>query len=242
MAVKYRYFKGKRVSVAQYYIFMECERRLANRGGVPLNSGHRSMSEQAALVRRKGLYNATTNPHGAAWPNRNAPHIWVGRANHAVDIDQFAGAGIDAVLTTIRTMCAQANIPFGWRKTVSTEPWHVQELNEANVIALGRAYKRKPTILDRLRHSPLRPGSRSPDVIAIQKWLSRAPRGAKWKYTGRIAKNIGTQGPHLTRLVKEFQKHVGLKVDGIVGPKTAAAMRRRYGWKAIQRKKKGAHK
>ncbi len=43
-------------------------------------------------------------------------------------------------------------------------------------------------------------------------------------------------GPALERAVRTFQKRVGLAVDGIVGPKTFAALRRRYGWRVWSRR------
>ncbi len=129
-------------------------------------------------------------------------------------------------------MAREKGLPSNWALTVSTEPWHTQDYTESNVTRLAAAYAYKPTILDRLRHSPLRPGNRSPDVVSIQIWLLRA---GLWH--GRPAKDVGTYGPALRRAVIAFQERVGLKADGIVGPKTAAALRRRYGWRVWSRRK-----
>ncbi len=73
------YFKGRRVSGSVYTILMEAERRLASRGGVPLNSRKRTRADQERLIREQGVYNSVTNPHGAALYSPNAPHVWEGR-------------------------------------------------------------------------------------------------------------------------------------------------------------------
>ncbi len=228
-----QYFRGRRVSASVYSILMEAERRLSDRGGVALNSGRRTRADQERLIREQGLYNAITNPHGAAEYSPDAPHVWEGRENHACDIDQFVGAGIAAVRETIAAMAREKGLGEGWALTVSTEPWHTQDHDERQVIALGQAYEHRPTILDRLRQSPLLPGSKSPDVIAVQIWLRRA---GLWH--GQPAKDIGTYGPALHRAVIAFQQKHHLRVDGKVGPKTAAALRRRYGWRVWSRRRR----
>lgn len=80
-----------------------------------VNEGHRTMARQAELVRELGLYNAQTNPHGAAAPSDHAPHIKTGHPNHAIDFDNAQGVINAAKKRGVTLM-----------RTVSTESWHVE--------------------------------------------------------------------------------------------------------------------
>lgn len=220
MALPSMFFQGKRVSHSWYYVLTELERRgLFFR----LNSGQRTMGEQQALVNEKGVW-SPSNPRGAASPSPTAPHIMVGHEDHALDIDTFVGVGAQGVARELREMGIAMSF------TVPPEPWHEEADSEEELIRVARKYERPITILDRLKQNALKRGSRTPDVIAIQIWLKRGGF-----YHGQIAKNVGTFGPALVVAVKAFQRKVGLLADGVVGPKTAAAMRRRYGWKVWKR-------
>jgi hypothetical protein len=75
-----------------------------------VQSGRRTLGEQASLVASKGLYNAATNPHGAAAPSPNAPHV----------------RGVAADITPGREVFGSAASRFGLGFTVPTEPWHIQ--------------------------------------------------------------------------------------------------------------------
>ncbi len=68
-----------------------------------------------------------------------------------------------------------------------------------------------------------------PEVRAVLTYLRRARL-----VTGSVDNAV--YGATLERAVRTFQKRVGLAVDGIVGPKTFAALRRRYGWRVWSRR------
>lgn len=95
---------------------------------------------------------------------------------------------------------------------------------EAHHICCTRAGKLSPTLL--LASDPLEPGDRDPLVKDVQVFMKRAGR-----YDGEIAEKVGTYGPVLGAIVKRWQREHDLTADGVVGPKTYAAMRRRYGWR-----------
>lgn len=95
--------------------------RAAARAGViaitDLDDGHRSMALQAQRVREHGLYNAITNPHGAAAPSATAPHIKLGHIDHAIDVNALNGA-----VTRLDAWVAAHGEQLA--RTVPTEAWH----------------------------------------------------------------------------------------------------------------------
>ncbi len=105
-------YQGVRVSTSWDYVLSQAERQGVH---FKLNSGRRTMREQWTLVRAKGVW-SPSNPHGAARPTPWAPHIRVGRQDHAIDVNQPDG-GL-----------------FGWlaqkglrpARTVPTESWHIE--------------------------------------------------------------------------------------------------------------------
>jgi len=121
-------FRGKRVSRA-HAIVLEA----AADAGIDftLNSGRRTMAEQAQMVREKGVW-SPSNPHGAARPNANAPHIKAPRgtalAHHALDIDTRAGGN-----RRVASFYARHGVPV--RFNVPPEPWHMDTVDEAKLIA-----------------------------------------------------------------------------------------------------------
>jgi hypothetical protein len=136
-----------------------------------------------------------------------------GTSNHGwgLAVDANNPAGVSA-----------SGAPYGYQKRwsdASWEPWHFKWAGFGSTV--GGA----PTAIDRVRENPLRLGSKSTDVRDIQIWLRR---GGYIRRNARIAKNVGTMGPATVSAVKRFQRHVGLTADGIVGPKTYAAIRRRW--------------
>lgn len=96
-----------------------------------VDSAHRTMSEQLALVRQKGVW-SSSNPHGAAFPTLWAPHIRVGRADHAIDFNDNSGNRAD-----VQHAAAQLGVTL--TQTVPGEPWHL----EANRRQLRRYAKRR---------------------------------------------------------------------------------------------------
>jgi GH24 family phage-related lysozyme (muramidase) len=82
--------------------------------------------------------------------------------------------------------------------------------------------------LARLRDDPLNAGDRSELVRTVQVFLVRA-RLLPQDFD--VAERVGTYGPRMVAAVKQFQGAHRLEVDGVVGPKTFAALRRRFGWR-----------
>jgi lysozyme len=103
--------------------------------GFHVTSGHRTMSEQAGLVREKGLFDPVRNPHGAAAPSPFAPHVRIGRANHAIDVDSLDG-GETRLERWVDSQGAT------WMNTVVTESWH-GELSGRDLARLARKIKRE---------------------------------------------------------------------------------------------------
>lgn len=209
-----RSFDGQRVSEDWFSVLTA-----VRRGGVAfrLNSGRRTFAEQQRL---HDLWRAGVGAL-AAVPSHAAPHIRTGREDHALDVDMHVGAGTAGVRAWLSAHGLATSL------TVPGEGWHVEADSAAELHAAARRLGRRPTVLDRLRARPLRRGRRSPDVRAVQRYLRRGGF-----YEGSVASGVGTYGPSLAAAVVAFQRRVRLAPDGIVGPRTFAALRRRYGWQA----------
>jgi len=90
-----------------------------------LDSGHRTMGEQHTLHERSRRSGAPA----AALPTAGAPHIRIGRANHAIDVDALDG-GAARVVVWLRERGARASLP------VRGQPWHI-EVPAADLQALA---------------------------------------------------------------------------------------------------------
>jgi len=213
-------FDGHRVSTDWFAVLSA-----ARRDGLKfrLNSGQRTMAEQQRLydLWKAGIGNL------AAVPNPNAPHIRAGRQDHALDVDMFVGVGTSGVQRWLRAHGVPTSL------TVPGEGWHIEADSAGQLHEAAKRLARKPTVLDRLRARPLRRGTKSPDVRAVQVYLRRGGY-----FNGTPAQKVGTVGPALVAAVRAFQRHVKLPADGIVGPKTFAALRRRYGWRVWSKRGK----
>lgn len=106
-------FQGRRVSPEWEFVL-----RAAQDAGVRfrLNSGQRTFAEQAALRR---LYEQGRGPL-AARPSHTAPHIRTGRPDHALDVDMYAGDGVQGLARWLR----RQGLPVAW--TVPGEGWHIE--------------------------------------------------------------------------------------------------------------------
>ncbi len=106
-------FDGKRVS-AQWYAVLTAARH----DGVDfrLNSGRRTLAEQAYLYNHQ--------PPLAAFPNPRAPHIRTGRIDHAIDV-QSSDGGAQRLAHWMRRHGLPANF------TVRGEPWHIESTAKA---------------------------------------------------------------------------------------------------------------
>lgn len=83
-----------------------------------LNDGHRTMAEQQDRVDAQGVW-SLANPHGAAKPSATAPHIRLGRVDHAIDVQATNGAA-GRMAAWLRKLGARASF------TVPGEPWHIE--------------------------------------------------------------------------------------------------------------------
>ncbi|MDO8187204.1 peptidoglycan-binding protein [Conexibacter sp. JD483] len=193
----------------------------ARRAGVSfrLNSGRRTLAEQQRLY---DLYRAGVG-NLAAVPSPTAPHIRVGRQDHALDVDVAFGGGVAVLRSWLRGHGLATSL------TVAGEPWHVEADSAGELRAAAKRLGRKPTVLDRLRARPLTRGTRAPEVRAVLTYLRRARL-----ISGSV--DSAVYGATLERAVRTFQRRVGLVADGVVGPKTFAALRRRYGWRVWSRR------
>jgi hypothetical protein len=153
--VIYKRFDGHLVSAEHHTVLTA-----ARRAGIDfeLDSGHRTMAEQTLLVHEKGVW-SPANPHGAAVPSPSAPHIRIGRPDHALDVNSLDG-GATRLATWIRARGARVLF------TVPPEPWHM-EIPLADLVALAhqlgdplagypaeerrliRAYDARPSLLRR---------------------------------------------------------------------------------------------
>lgn len=127
MAVTYIAWDGEEFSWAWYWIL-----RAAVADGVlkitDINDGHRSMALQAERVRQFGLW-SLANPTGAAAPSPDAPHILVGRPNHALDVQT-------TVIQRLVDWLARHRV-FATRP-ISTEPWHLWVDNADALVRFAR--------------------------------------------------------------------------------------------------------
>jgi hypothetical protein len=123
MAVRYKNFDGKPVSVAWHRVLTR-----ARENGVDfkVTSGHRTFAEQRRLydLWRAGKGNL------AAFPSHSAPHIRTGRPDHAIDF----GPDPAAVQRLIKYLNRRR---LGSRLTVPGEWWHV-EVQNSRLVELAR--------------------------------------------------------------------------------------------------------
>lgn len=112
MAVRYRRLDGELLSVAWYRVLVR-----ARKNGVPfsITDGKRTMYQQLVLWR---LWKAGRG-NLAAFPSPTAPHIRVGRADHAIDFGPNARA-VDRVVHYLNSRGLRA------RRPVPGEWWHVE--------------------------------------------------------------------------------------------------------------------
>lgn len=125
--IRYTHFHGVRVSKRWYVVLHHLEQTGVS---FKLNSGKRTMREQMALWLHYKRYGWPV----AAYPNANAPHIRVGRYDHALDINAVDG-GADRVITALQHRGCHPVRP------VPGEAWHV-ELPAAEITKLWQKYRK----------------------------------------------------------------------------------------------------
>lgn len=117
MTVRYVTFGSKSVS-EPWAVILNAAMREGVIAEADLDSGHRTMREQQERVDEQGVW-SPVNPHGAALPSPSAPHIRLGRIDHAIDVNSLNGAA-GHLAGWLRARGAKA------RFTVPGEPWHVE--------------------------------------------------------------------------------------------------------------------
>lgn len=198
---------GVRVSQPHAVLLAAYEDR---HGTVYINSGQRTMADQWRMVRQKGIYNARTNPHGAAVPSPWAPHIKSGHVHHALD------GNAPHPIRDIASFYRSQGVPVAFN--VSTESWHMDTLDEG-------ALKRAAAKLGGHTGDPvLKQGQTGPSVVRLKKLLYDA--GVR-NFTSKRSSSrfVPYFSKYTASAVRRFQKAHGLKADGIVGSTTWAKLR-----------------
>jgi peptidoglycan hydrolase-like protein with peptidoglycan-binding domain len=190
-------FQGHRVSYPWFIVLTEADKSI----DFKLNSGQRTMAEQQALVNRLGVYNSRTNPHGAAIPNPNAPHIKAGHENHAIDVDSWNnGENKLQVWALAHGLDLENN--------VSTEAWHMDPIHEQQLVDLARKIIAE-------RYITL--GSKGLKQLGLKKNLR------KLGYLKGF--HLGPFGKPAVAALKHFQRDHKLVADGVAGPLTLEAIK-----------------
>lgn len=130
MAVKYVNFRGLEVSAPWGVVL-----RAAEKAGVKfsLNSGHRTMAEQKVLFdRNMHLVNGHWVPKPGhpltAVPSSTAPHIRVGREDHALDMDPGS--------TEFGAFCLKHGLRI--TRPVVGEHWHIEAFRGAQLRSVAK--------------------------------------------------------------------------------------------------------
>jgi hypothetical protein len=199
-----RFILDTRLSEAHYVLCTEAIRR-----GIitpsDLNEGRRTMDEQWAF------YN--NQPPLAAYPRPTAPHIWAGKANHAIDANSWNGAarrlanfyesqGVDVVF----------NVPG--------ENWHFQPTSESQLLnAANRIRDRRDLLISKV-------GETEPRINFFKfqlHYIHDPDTGKSYFQPGQKRPDEGYGDkftPELETSVKKFQRDHDLKADGVIGPIT----------------------
>jgi hypothetical protein len=173
-----------------------------------LNDGRRTMAEQWA---RYNVYRRYGHPI-AAFPSPTAPHIRLGRPDHALDINALDG-GADR----FDRWCTECGFPLD--NTVRSEAWHKEIRGGPSTLRRLAA-----RIEARSEHPIIRKGSHPSDGIKHLQVLLRRHgflRG-DWKVHRKYTIKV-------RRAVRDFQRAHHLRPDGVVGPAT---------WKLLEKDKR----
>jgi hypothetical protein len=109
--VTYVGFRGRTVSREWAIVLTAAAEHVA----FALDSGHRTMREQRALYQHFLRFGSPL----AAKPGADAPHIRLGRFDHAIDVNALDG-GAGRLAVWLRNMGAHPTFP------VRGEPWHIE--------------------------------------------------------------------------------------------------------------------
>ena len=135
MPVRYHRYGRNNVRVSRKWLVVL---QAADRAGVgfTVNSGHRTIREQTALFQQnmqfvRGRWVPKPGRPLTAWPSPTAPHIRLGRAAHALDVDTRDG-GEQRLENWLDAQGVNAE------NTVRGEAWHL----ELDTRELNRLYRR----------------------------------------------------------------------------------------------------
>ena len=188
---------GKRVSVAHGTMLAAYELKRSRR--LDINQGARTLAEQARFYYNYRFRGGNL----AAPPIPSAPHIKRGRQHHALDINAN-------VVQDVAAFYRSHGVPVAFN--VAGEPWHMDTLSEAKLLAAAAKLTPEPII---------RKGSKGKSVQKLQVLL----RGAgylpkRWKVHQKYTIFV-------RRAVRKFQAKNNMHVDGVVGKRTWDLLRKR---------------
>lgn len=199
-----KFILDTRLSNPHYVICTEAIRR-----GIiepsDLNEGRRTMAEQWHFWNNQ--------PPLAAFPSPNAPHIWAGRPDHALDVNSWNGAA-----QRLANFYRSLGIPVEFN--VPGENWHMKVMSAS---ALRAAAKKIRQQRDRLISKP---GEVEPRInfFKFQLHYLRDPQTGKAYFRPGEKRPESGWGDRFTddleKAVKAFQKDHGLTPDGVIGPAT----------------------
>lgn len=193
---------GERVSV-QWFVLLTVLRR-DDHINYHVSEGRRTMARQWYFFRCYQCQ-CCNNGNLAAFPSPVAPHIRVGRFDHAIDFDNAEA---------VRQRAAQHGVTL--TRTVPGEEWHL----EANAGELGRFYQRHRASVLGLGWRTLRPGMRGHDVQEAMRLLQRTGHFSKKRRVGK------RYGRHMKHAVRTFKRAHHLPHDGVLGPRAIKALRK----------------
>lgn len=153
--------------------------------------------------------------YGIIWQNRILGYSWPSRGwrKYTAGGSTVSGKHLDHVHVLFKSSVPRVNALPGLKAASSSKSTKKTTTKKTTTVVVT-----------------LRKGSKGTAVRKLQAGLNKVFPAYKWRVSprGRKLATDGIFGPHTERWVREFQKRAGVGVDGIVGPKTRAALKR-YG-------------